>query len=180
MHFLVFQIFAHPARHVLQHFTLDHGVPHFPFIKIFLHLCLGNMFLQTVGVGPGQALGLQESLSMDCPLHTPISFSTTNLVLVRVFVPSPQVVEQDPHSLQMPHTQSIAGQAMGLQESLSMDVPLHTPSSFSTTNLVLVRVFVPFPQVLEQVPHSLQMSHIQFIAIHPHCGHAVASSPFTA
>merc|ERR1712224_582157 len=53
MHFLVFQIFAHPARHVAQHFTFDHEVPHFPFIKIALHLRLGNMFLQTVG--PGQA-----------------------------------------------------------------------------------------------------------------------------
>ena len=53
MHFLVFQIFAHPARHVAQHFTFDHEVPHFPFIKIFLHLRLGNTFLQTVGpVGP--------------------------------------------------------------------------------------------------------------------------------
>merc|ERR1719347_1389295 len=56
IHFLVFQIFAHPARHVAQHFTFDHEVPHFPFIKIFLHLRLGNTFLQTVGpVGPGQA-----------------------------------------------------------------------------------------------------------------------------
>merc|ERR1712224_106419 len=53
MHFLVFQIFAHPARHVAQHFTFDHEVPHFPFIKIALHLLLGNRFLQTVG--PGQA-----------------------------------------------------------------------------------------------------------------------------
>ena len=52
---------------------------------------------------------------------------------------------------------------MGLQESLSMDVPLHAPVTSSTTNLVLFRVFVPFPQVLEQVPHSLQMSHTQSI-----------------
>ena len=53
IHFLVFQIFAHPARHVAQHFTFDHEVPHFPFIKIALHLRLGNTFLQTVGpVGP--------------------------------------------------------------------------------------------------------------------------------
>jgi len=51
MHFLVFQIFAHPARHVAQHFTFDHEVPHFPFIKIALHLRLGNTFLQTVGTG---------------------------------------------------------------------------------------------------------------------------------
>ena len=58
----------------------------------------------------------------------------------------------------------LPGQAMELQESLSMDVPLHTPISFSTSNLVLVRVFVPFPQVLEQVSHSLQMSHTQSIA----------------
>ena len=49
IHFLVFQIFPHPARHEAQHFTLDQGRPHFPFIKIALHLRLGSRFLQTIG-----------------------------------------------------------------------------------------------------------------------------------
>ena len=54
------------------------------------------------------ALRLQELLAVDCPLHTPVPFSSTNLDLVRVLVPPPQILEQVPHSLQVPQTQSIA------------------------------------------------------------------------
>ena len=76
-----------------------------------LHKLLYNIFLLFDNLFKMillQTPRLQESLSVDCPLHTPPPISFTNLARVRVFVPSPQVVEHVSHSLQVPQTQSTA------------------------------------------------------------------------
>ena len=47
---------------------------------------------------------------------------------------------------------------------MSVDCPLHTPPPISFTNLARVLVFVPSPQVVEHVSHSLQVPQTQSTA----------------
>ena len=66
-----------------------------------------NPILLRIHILP-QGFILQTSVSEGCPLHTPPPTSMMDLVLVLVFAPSPQVVEQLDQAPQDAQLQSIA------------------------------------------------------------------------
>ena len=97
---------------------------------------------------------------MSDSVESPIQSGGLGHFLVLVRVPSPQVLEQSPHS---DHGSNSQG---GLSEQLLDSVEL--PIQPSRLGHVLVLVLVPLPQVVEQAPHSDHGSNSDGILLSGH------------